>query len=85
MTPDQIKTALTAHKEWINGDSNGKRAILTDANLRFADLTGAILTDANLRFADLTGADLTGADLRFADLTDANLRGANLSGAILHT
>jgi len=93
MTPDQLKTILSAHKQWLDGEPNGIRANLTyanltgadlrDANLTGADLTGADLRDANLRYADLTGADLTGADLTGADLSDANLTYANLTGADL--
>ena len=50
-----------------------EHAVLTDADLRDADLRGAVLRDADLR----------GAVLRGADLTDADLRGADLRGAVL--
>jgi hypothetical protein len=50
-----------------------KRANLSRAALRGADLCGA----------DLYGANLSRADLCGADLSDANLRGANLSRADL--
>ena len=83
MTPDQIKTVLTAHKQWLDGDSNGIRANLSDANLSDANLSGADLRYANLRFANLRFANLRGADLRGADLRFADLRGADLRGADL--
>ncbi len=66
---------------------------LCDANLRFANLTGASLVKADLSTANLMGADLTGANLTNANmynvslirsnLTNANLTGANLSLADL--
>ena len=82
MTPDQIKTVLTAHKQWLNGDSTGKRADLHYAYLRDANLTGANLRYADLRYANLRGAILRGAILRGAYLTGANLSGANLRDGI---
>lgn len=78
MTPEQIKTVLSAHKQWLDCEQNGIRA-----NLRYAILHGADLRYANLRGADLTGADLHGAILRGAYLRDANLSGADLYGANL--
>jgi len=57
-----------------------KKADLTGAYLRGADLTGADLTGAYLRGADLTGADLRGAYLRGAGLRGADLRGADRNG-----
>lgn len=58
-------------------------AVLTDANLKNADLTQAKLIKAKLEGANLSNAILTDANLKNANLTRANLRGANLSNAIL--
>ncbi|WP_204141418.1 toll/interleukin-1 receptor domain-containing protein [Halomicronema sp. CCY15110] len=60
-----------------------RNAILYDANLRSADLSGADLSfadlfAANLRSTDLRGAKLGGADFRDADLSRSNLHDANL-------
>ena len=49
---------------------------LVDANLKYADFTGAKLQNADLTGAKLTGAKLTGAKLTGADLTGAILDGA---------
>ena len=49
--------------------------------LEGADLSGAVLTDADLRTANLTDVDLSGASLGKADLAGADLTGAKLSGA----
>jgi len=60
-----------------------RRADLSDADLRRADLSDADLSDADLRRANLSDADLRRADLSGADLSDADLSGADLSGADL--
>lgn len=66
---------------------------LQEANLEYADFTGARLygpklATANLRgirssYANFTGADLRGADLSGANLSNANFSNANLIGADL--
>jgi uncharacterized protein YjbI with pentapeptide repeats len=58
-------------------------ADLSGAYLYWADLREAKLIGANVTGADLSGANLTGADLREANLSRAGLRMANLSGAKL--
>ena len=73
-----LKQILELHKKWLNNEDGGKRADLSDADLRRADLS-----DADLRDADLCGADLSGAYLRDADLCGADLRDADLCGADL--
>lgn len=55
-------------------------AVLRNADLSFADLTGA-----NLWHADLRGATLSNAQLALARLSEANLAGARLDGALLDT
>ena len=87
-TPEELQYVLALHKKWCNDEEGGERAILSDANLRYAilrgaNLSGADLSGANLRYANLSDADLRGADLSDANLRDADLRGANLSGADL--
>ena len=78
MTSDELKKVLELHYKWLNDESDGVKADLSDADLSDADLRGA-----DLRGADLRGADLSSADLSSANLSDANLRGANLRGANL--
>jgi len=81
MTPDEIKTILDLHKEWLNDEDDGKQANLQEANLQEANLREANLWGANLWGANLWGANLRGANLREANLQGADLRGANLRGA----
>jgi uncharacterized protein YjbI with pentapeptide repeats len=78
-----LKEILRLHGLYLVGDPTGKQADLTWANLTGADLTWANLTGADLTRADLTRADLTRADLRWANLAWADLTGADLTGANL--
>jgi len=57
--------------------------VLTNVDLRGADLRRSSFAASDLRGADLRRADLRGTDFRGADLGDADLRGANLAGADL--
>ena len=83
MEYNKLKEILDLHKKWLNGDIDGKRAILWSENLQDADLQGADLRNADLWGADLQGADLWNADLQGACLQSTNLRKANLYGANL--
>ena len=82
-TESELASILKLHKAWIIGEDYGKRADLSWADLREADLSGADLSWADLREAELSGADLRRADLRRADLSGADLSRADLSGANL--
>ena len=64
-------------------DAIAKKANLSCADLRSADLRYANLSYADLRYADLRSANLSYADLRSADLSCADLRSANLNCADL--
>ena len=78
MDQKRLGEILAAHKAWLEGKLEGRRA-----NLRRADLWGANLRGANLRRADLREANLRRADLQEADLWGANLREADLQRADL--
>jgi hypothetical protein len=80
MKQEELNQILNKHKLWLRCEG-GKRANLSGANLRSADLSGANLSGANLRSADLSGANLRSASRIRANLSGANLSGANLSGA----
>jgi uncharacterized protein YjbI with pentapeptide repeats len=94
----KISEILEAHAKFVKGDSSGKRADFSGANLSGANLHGANLAYALLRGANLEKADLSEArlgnadfssakmkraDLRRADLTETNLAGADLTEAQL--
>ena len=83
MTKDELQDILDLHRKWLYGEEGGKRADLSGADLRCADLSGADLRDTDLRRADLSGADLRCADLRRADLRRADLRCVDLRRADL--
>ena len=54
-----------------------------EANLKYADFTGAFLQSSNFSSANLIGSDLSGTNLDQSDMSYADLTGANLSGADL--
>jgi len=57
MDSKELKEILEKHALWLQGDSKGKKADLSMANL-----SGAYLRGANLRRADLSMANLSGAN-----------------------
>ena len=93
-TSEELRNIIDLHKKWLRNETDGVRANLRGADLRWANLHGADLrladfSKANLRLADLRLADfskanLRGANLREADLSEADLHGADLRGADLH-
>ena len=83
MDKKDLDRIILNHMKWYNGDSDGEKANIYNANLYRADLQRANLQEADLQGADLQGAFLYGADLRGANLYGADLRGAHLYGANL--
>ena len=79
----KLNEIISNHKLWLMDESNGIRADLSGANLRYANLYGDDLRYADLSGADLYGAYIEGANLRGANLSGANLRNTNLSSANL--
>ena len=63
-TPDQLAAILAAHREWLVDSSKGKRADLSDSNLRYSDMRGSNLRGSNLRGSILRGSNLSDSDLR---------------------
>ena len=59
----ELQEILRLHKQWLLGEQDGKRAVLSDAVLSGADLSGAVLSGAVLSDAVLRRAVLSGADL----------------------
>ncbi len=83
ITQEELKVVLDLHKKYLNKDSSGIKADLSNTDLIHADLIHADLSHANLSHADLSYADLRHANLSHADLNDADLRGAKLNNADL--
>lgn len=74
ITNTELEAILDKHKKWLNGDADGKRAILSGYDLRWRNLSGR-----NLR-----GSDLRGSDLSCSDLSDSDLRGSDISGCDMY-
>ncbi|MGH9426105.1 MAG: pentapeptide repeat-containing protein [Terriglobia bacterium] len=84
ITPDELREILQAHRKWVeSGGRDGKKADLSQANLREANLEKAQLSQSNLHRANLEKAILKKANLQEAFLKDANLREAFLGEANL--
>ena len=54
-----------------------------EANLKYANLSGAFLRSSNFSSANLIGADLSDSELHESDMSYADLTGANLNNADL--
>lgn len=78
MNKEVLRAILERHKKWIDFDSGGERADLSDTDLSGENLNGESLIGAGLSRADLSGANMRDINLSFADLRYANLRYANL-------
>lgn len=63
--------------------ANLENALLLNARLSAADLQSANLRNANMAYIDLSRANLIGADMSLASLKGANLSSADLRGASL--
>jgi len=81
---DELDIILSDHKAWLADYTQGKRADLSYANLRSANLSYADLSSADLRYANLSYANLSSTNLHYADLSYANLRSADLRSTNLH-
>jgi len=80
----RVRAFLVACAKSEDRDADIGWADLSGANLHGADLYGADLHGANLSGAYLSGANLYGANLSGANLYGADLSGADLYGADLH-
>jgi len=81
---ETLSAILKEHQLWLDSKGgDGKKADLSNKNLKFVNLEAADLRRANLEAADLRRANLEAADLRRANLEAANLVGANLERADL--
>ena len=74
---------LTAHKEWLKNEGNGKRADFRGVDLERANFAGADLSRANFAGAYLYKANFVGAYLYKANFVGADLERANLKEANL--
>lgn len=83
MNKEKINEILEAHKKWLDGKKDGKKAFFTHVDLCKFDFSGADLREADFEEEDLTGAKFAGADLRGANLYGSVLRSADFRGADL--
>ena len=77
-----VYDAKTQFPEGFQVENSGAILLAANADLRDRNLKGSILSDADLKGANLSGANLEGAILIDTQLNGANLTGANLQGAV---
>lgn len=85
MTQEEFNERAELHKKWLNGEQDGERLTLKNADLRYLDLSYKDLRNADLSFLDMRNADLSYADLCEADLSRSTLSFANLRSADLRS
>ena len=69
---EELAEIISLHREWLqSGNKSGRRADLSGASLKMANLTRTTLAGANLENANLIGATTTAADFSEAYLVGA--------------
>lgn len=79
---EELNKILKEHELWLEGEG-GRRADLSNTDLRCADLKNADLRGVNLSNTDLSNINLSNANLKYANLKNANLKDADLKNADL--
>ena len=77
-----LDRANLVDSQWQSGENNAT-ATLSDAQMKFAILTGANFSRVSMQRVNLLHANLNQANLAFSNLTSANLSSAQLVGADL--
>ena len=81
---ETLSAILKEHQLWLDSKGgDGKKADLSNKNLKFVNLEAADLRRANLEAVDLRRANLEAANLVGANLERADLAGADLAGTDL--
>ena len=79
---EELNEILKEHELWLEGEG-GKRADLSNTDLRCADLKNANLRGVNLSNTDLSNINLSNANLKYANLSNVNLKDADLKDSNL--
>lgn len=85
ITEDKLDNILEAHREWLKDNSTGKRANLSNLDLRSMylqgkDLTSVIIVNSDLSHANMSYINLTNAEVSNCDLYRTNLLRSNMAG-----
>lgn len=70
---EELNKILKEHELWLKREG-GKRANLSNVDLRYTDLRYTNLSNADLSYSNLSYSNLKDANLRCADLSSANLK-----------
>ena len=79
---EELNKTLKEHELWLKREG-GKRANLSNVDLRYTDLRYTNLSNADLSYSNLSYSNLKYADLRYTNLRYTDLRCVNLRCADL--
>lgn len=93
ITQEELSKRIELHQLLFSGDPTGKRLVLHEYNLQYADFSGVCLrgadfsgsnlSHANLRKTNLSYSTLNSAQFHFASLDEANLSHSEMRNVIL--
>ena len=73
-----LTEVLLKHKKWLRGEAGGKRANLSNTDLRNINLSCSNLSYSDLHKINLSNSDLSGSNLSYTNLSNSDLSGSNL-------
>lgn len=83
-TREELFMIILDHKKWLDSDGReGKRADLSNSDLRGFDFSSVNLQNASMRGSNLRETNFTHANMRGMDLSEADMGYVNLCGAYL--
>ncbi len=83
LTQQELNAILVTHERYLAYQQNGRRAMLTRANLDGLNLANRNLAEADFSGSSMVGANACGSNLNHANLYCADLRYCNLQSAQL--
>ena len=81
---DEFERVMADHKLWLEDNTKGKRADLSEIDLSEQDLSGMDFSHANMMGINLRGSNLSDANLSYADLSKAYLHNVDLTNATIN-
>lgn len=73
MKQKELDNVIYLHRQWIDGEDDGKCADLRDEDLAFKDLSFSNLSCCNMRGVDMRAANTVGASFNGADMRGVNI------------
>jgi hypothetical protein len=93
LTQDELNESIAKHRLWLSGEYDGEKLSidncdlsgldLSNAFLRYTNLSHSILSNSKLNNSDLSYSNLSNSKLSNSDLRDSNLSNSNLGNSDL--